>query len=367
MRVAFLTTDNSMHINIKAKYFDRPDDHVYFFAIQASRSECKIDYRENIHIIRFRPENRSRMADIISHTKKMLKMIKEYRIQIVHIVDMWYCGYAITLGLSGVNVVLENNGSDVLLTNITKTPFKAFKYWVAYKCCKAVVQDSAVTQDAGIRLGARRKNNKIIELGIDTKIFHLNNSKGAFKRRYSIPDDAKVIFSPRSFLPLYNIDEIIDVIRPITEKYPNTYFVFCSYYKNRDCEKKILEAKGHTLFLGCVDNEKELPYIYSDSDIVISIPSSDSSPRTVYEAMASGCNVIISDLPWVKGRFTHGKELLIVPLHDKNGLQQVIEKVLSDTIQIDPNIAFDRVAKTLDHRVSRRELKRLYRSIINRV
>lgn len=365
MRVAFLTTDNSMHINIKAKYFDGPNDYVYFFAIQSSRLECKISYRDNIHITRFKYEKKSRIANIYSHAKKMAEIIKQQHIDVVHIIDMWYCGYAIALSLQGVNVVLENNGSDVLLTSAVQNPFKAFQYRIAYKCSKAVVQDSIVTQNAGIRLGAGKKNNKIIELGIDTNIFHLNIPKGKFRKKYAIPDDAKVIFSPRSHLPLYNIQEIIDIIEPITAKFPNTYFVFCSYYKKLDYVKKIVKARGNTLFLGCVDNEKELPYIYSDSDIVISIPNSDSSPRSVYEAIACGCNVIVTELPWIRNKFKDGREIFTVPLHDKESLTRIVEKILSGTIRIDADAAFERVKKNLDYKISEKKLKKLYENILN--
>ena len=38
--------------------------------------------------------------------------------------------------------------------------------------------------------------------------------------------------------------------------------------------------------------------IYNASDIVISIPDSDSSPASVYEAMFCKKPVIISDLEW---------------------------------------------------------------------
>lgn len=365
MRVAFLTTDNSMHINIKAKYFDGPNDYVSFFAVQSSRLECKITYRDNIHVTRLKYEKKSRIANVFSHTKKMMEIIRQQHIDIVHIIDMWYCGYAIVLSWYGVKVVLENNGSDVLLTSAVRNPFKACQYWIAYKCSKAVVQDSIVTQNAGIRLGAKKQNNKIIELGIDTNIFHLNIPKGKFRKKYAIPDDAKVIFSPRSHLPLYNIQEIVDIIDPITAKFPNTYFVFCSYYKNAEYMKKIVKARGNTLFLGCVDNENELPYIYNDSDIVISIPNSDSSPRSVYEAIACGCNVIVTELPWIRNKFKDGREIFTIPLHDKESLICIVENILSGIIQVDSNAAFDRVKKMLDYKISEKKLKKLYENILN--
>lgn len=55
MKVAFLTLSTSMHINIKAKYFEREDDLVYFFAMKYKHKSSDLDvplaYKENIHVV----------------------------------------------------------------------------------------------------------------------------------------------------------------------------------------------------------------------------------------------------------------------------------------------------------------------------
>ena len=43
----------------------------------------------------------------------------------------------------------------------------------------------------------------------------------------------------------------------------------------------------------------DMPSYYNAADLVISIPDSDSSPKTVYEAMFCKKPVIVSDLDWV--------------------------------------------------------------------
>ena len=284
MRVAFMTYSFSMHINIKAKYFMRPDDYVYFFAMHPRRKmrghDVAVRYRENMHVK-----------------------------QLVHEGGEW-------------EQILKN--------------------------------------------GANKRMNEIVELGIDTKIFNPNVKRGVFRQQYQIPKDAKVIFSPRTLRPLCNINEIIDTIAPVLSKYPNTYYVFCSSMNDKKYENRIRKDgfEKHVIFLGYVDNEKEMPYIYRDADIVLSIPNSDSSPRSVYEAMACGSNVIVTDLPWIGEKFSDKRELFVVPLHDMEKLIGTINNILEGKEKIDEWAEFSRVRQILDYRISERKLRKIYFSIL---
>ena len=53
---------------------------------------------------------------------------------------------------------------------------------------------------------------------------------------------------------------------------------------------------------------------YQASDVCVSIASSDSSPRSVWEAVASGTPCVVSDLPWVHELIEPGRDALVVPI-----------------------------------------------------
>ena len=222
MKVAFLTLATSMHVNIKAKYFDERDDRVYFFAMKfrhkLTELNVPVNYSRNMKIMMLEHEDYDWKL-ILDNAMKMLRVIRSNKIEIVHIIEMTYAAYAVVLRLMGVRVVIENNGSDVLLAPKNERILKWYRW--AYHLSNAVVQDSEIAQNAGIALGAGRENNQVIELGIDTDIFNPSVRRGVFRKKYAIPEDAKVIFSPRSFRPLDNIRESIETIEPITKKYPD--------------------------------------------------------------------------------------------------------------------------------------------------
>ena len=52
--------------------------------------------------------------------------------------------------------------------------------------------------------------------------------------------------------------------------------------------------------------------LFRASEVTVSIPSSDSSPRSVWEAMASGSATVLSDLPWVHELIADGRDALVV-------------------------------------------------------
>lgn len=370
MNIAFLTDKNSIHVNIKAKYFENiPETKFFFFAVKLSIEDysrkVSQQFNKKMQIILLEQDDLG-FKETLKNIKKLKEIIKKEKIQLVHINDMKFYNYGILLKTLGVKVVLENNGSDVLRTPQINPKVKKW-YRLAYFLCDGVTQDSKVAQDMGIALGAKKKNNLIIELGIDYKIFNLNLIRGFFRKKYDISADSKVIFSPRAFRNLYNIGDIIKTIPVVIKKYPDVKYVFCSYVQNPQWMRLIkkLQVEPYVIMLGYLDNEKEMPYIYADSDVVISIPSSDSSPRTVYEAMACGCTTIVSDLPWIKGKFLNGRELWTTPVKDVPKLTSLLLDILNEDKKIDCVKSSKRIYKLLDYKKSAVQLINLYRKILN--
>ena len=133
-------------------------------------------------------------------------------------------------------------------------------YWLA----DAVVQDSKVAQCAGIKYGGSTKVNEIVELGIDFDVFNLNVKKGIARDRLGLHDEQKMIFSPRSFRPNSNIENIIESIPIVNSIYKDVMYVFCRHYG--DLETKYIEQIKHlgveknVKFTGFLDNELDMPY-----------------------------------------------------------------------------------------------------------
>ena len=160
------------------------------------------------------------------------------------------------------------------------------------------------------------QNNKVIDVGIDMKLFNCNITYGKARKYLGITQNEKMIFISRGTGEIYNIDVIIKTI-PIVKKYYNDIkYVFCDmrgdFYRkfidlilDNDCFNNVIIA-------GQLNHNNQLPYYYTDSNIVISVPSSDSSPFSVYESMACKTPVIISELPWYHKKFQKDIDMVVV-------------------------------------------------------
>ena len=78
------------------------------------------------------------------------------------------------------------------------------------------------------------------------------------------------------------------------------------------------------IFAGRIDN-KVLPRYLADSDLYISMPTTEGVSASLFEAMAAGCYPIVSDLPGNRAWITDGINGRLIPVDDANALAEAIE------------------------------------------
>src|SRR5262249_56320154 len=72
-----------------------------------------------------------------------------------------------------------------------------------------------------------------------------------------------------------------------------------------------------------------MPRLYQASDVVVSVPSSDSSPATAWEALACGRPLVVSDLPWARDELRHGETAWLTPIDD-GAVADALASILRD-------------------------------------
>ena len=214
--------------------------------------------------------------------------------------------------LAKVNFIGTPQGSDILIK-----PFKSWFYrFLSIKSMKAAI---FITVDS-IKMKNKCEEISgiipyIIQNGIDLSlILNQNNLTVKSNKR-------KRIVSIRAFTELYRIKEILlarSKQHPLTFVYP----FYDDLYK-----KEILQfITNSDEDIGRVDRN----FMYEllrESIIVISIPYSDSSPRSVYEAIFCGCAVCITYNPYYDLLPKCMKErIIIVDLNNKSWFKDAFEK-----------------------------------------
>ena len=187
--------------------------------------------------------------------------------------------YSLLASLSGTPFICTPQGSEIL----NRYNFFFYNFFANIILKKSLF----ITVDS---LSMKKKINNlfqnktyIIQNGIDLNILK------KIKRSYHVKRKNAVL-SPRGMTPLYQIKEIIYAFNSLRGQLSSLDFCYPFADKNYLIYVKKL-SKDKSCFYGRLDRI-ELYKKYLEYKYVISIPKSDSSPRSVYEAIICGCIVI---------------------------------------------------------------------------
>ena len=367
MKIAFLFNEYQPHILSRITYFLNKGYEVYYFALWSPVPVLKKTLPEELHYIPI-PCNWLMRIKYIRFFRGFFlvqKLTKKYSIDVLHLVSAGNGLHAL-FSNSKVNVI-QNLGSDVLVWPKRRPILKAL-YKIFYKKCDAVIQDSYISQNAGIKYGAPKKYNLIIEWGIDLKKFHPAIEKGRIRKKLGLSKERRIVLSPRNLSQNYNIDTILRAIPKVKESIDNVTFIFIYFSNSMENTYKILaknlDIEDNVFFESSVSSEN-ISYYYTDSDLVVSVPSSDSSPSSVYEAMACEKPIIISEIPWYHGKFENNKHLITVPPKNSKTLALEIVRFLEGKIDLNLKEASHIVRSKMCLLKDNEKLEKLYIKLLN--
>jgi glycosyltransferase involved in cell wall biosynthesis len=180
---------------------------------------------------------------------------------------------------------------------------------------------------------------EVVHGGVDLERFSANGARPQYLLdRLNLPQDARVILSPRLMRPLYNLDKIAAAAAAVCNAVPQAYFVFAvlPVATNEAYEAKVREilsrgaVKDRVRFVGAISHD-EMPDFYRLADVTVSIPSSDGTPMSVLESMACGTPVLVSRIPnYDKHYIEDQKTVLMVDQKYSGPVATALIKLLQD-------------------------------------
>jgi glycosyltransferase involved in cell wall biosynthesis len=240
-------------------------------------------------------------------------------------------------------------------------------YRILWKYADGITQDSELAKQKAKVYLPENVVNETIEIGVDFNVFNPSIEKGSIRKKYNL-GGRPIIFHSRSIAKIYNLDTIIRSIPIVREQVSKICYLFTGDFEslNQGSKKYIIDHNLHNnvIFCGRLDHETEMKFYYADADITVSVPSSDSSPFSVYEAMATKTPVIVSDLPWLDGKFTHGKHLLTVPVQNELALAAAIINLINNEVILDVESAYSIVFDKINMLVENERLGLLFEKSI---
>jgi glycosyltransferase involved in cell wall biosynthesis len=226
-------------------------------------------------------------------------------------------------------------GSDILIEPHRSTLRRNLIKLVTRRCDRLTVPSQPM-YDAARALGTPDARLRLIPWGVETDIFHpFPDDRKATRKQFGIDSSAGVVLCPRGIAPIYNIDIIVEAFKSLAAKVPEAQLVLMRFNADLDYAARtenLIDELGLTEkvhWLPPQDTPWDMARLYRMSDVVISIPSSEGYGFSVYEAMATGCPTVITDLP-AFDLLEQSKHTEKVSVRDVRQTEQALLRLLTD-------------------------------------
>jgi len=220
--------------------------------------------------------------------------------------------YVVLARLAGLNVIGTPQGSEILVRPWKSKIYKAFCAW-GLRGCSLVTVDSEAMRRGVMAISGR--DAVVVQNGVQTDVLE------SYRKR-NLERDLLVSF--RGVTSLYRIEDFFiaacssDSISSIQMFYPFCDEEYKQTLLNTYQRKLLVEDLGRL-------SQEDMYSMFSRALLAISIPSSDSSPRSVYEAIFSGAVVAVSNLDWLTGLTKCMRErVIVVNLNDSKWLEKAL-------------------------------------------
>ncbi len=242
----------------------------------------------------------------------IIKFKRKFPHSVYHAHSMYYIWLAWAAGLK---FIATPQGSDILVK-----PYRSKLYWYCSKC--ALKSAKKITVDSNLMAKGVFSISGIFPLviqnGIDLTSLLLKSNK------FRNPKRDKIL-SIRGFSSLYCLEQIL-ISRNNSSEFFNHSISFIYPFVDSVYKQNVLSFfRDFDSDIGRLEKDKMYELLHN-TFLVVSIPISDSSPRSVYEAIFCGCAVAIrynpfyDDLPeCMKSR------IILVDLNNSNWFDDAVK------------------------------------------
>lgn len=345
MRIALCADGRSPHTE---RWANAVADRGHEVALVWTRSDFAAGdiagYRDSIaHHQVSDPANRRRLGNLPLAPLQARRLAAEIKPDLVH--GLYLSGYGWIAHSFGVHpLVLSALGTDVLDLEprlgdrATVIDRLSARYIVRATRAAVAGADLVLTDSASLAEGVQRAiptaETRIIRFGVEIQA-PVSGARRHWRQRLAVDEDAFVLLSTRLLRPTYNIERIIEALPAIRERCPGTVLVLkelpqFSDPSYRESCLNMAQALGVSDALRLVGEleRSELLELYSVADAYVSVPSTDGTAVSVFEAMAAGVAVLATDAPGIDPEILRNDEsALLVPVGDTESLAAAAVKL----------------------------------------
>lgn len=171
--------------------------------------------------------------------------------------------------------------------------------------------------------------------GIDKNIFNDKESHDYWLRKLDIKKNQQTILHLRFLQPVYNPLTVLNAWFKLNLINKNTVLLLLGYRGDKIIKQKIeslvkKQKLAHKIRFIETLNSTDLASLMKSVNLGVCIPSSDGMPISLWEAMACGCPLVVSDLPQYDKLIQQNKNGLRVRVKSVKETTQAMSKILTD-------------------------------------
>lgn len=256
----------------------------------------------------------------IQYLKKIFaikKILKEIKPDIVNAHYLTSYGLIAALIKTG-KLVISTWGTDILVTPHKNAAYKMITKYAISKSDLLTSDSDFMTKEI-IKLGASEDKVLTVPMGIDINDFDVNKRND---------EELDTFVSMRTICKNSNIDCILKAFKIVLDSKPTSKLILTNSGEDEEYIKSLikdLNIESSVEYRGFVTKEGLVSTLLN-SQIYLSIPTSDSTSVTLLEAMASGSFPIVSDLPANKEWIVDGENGYILDKIEPEALSELMIK-----------------------------------------
>jgi glycosyltransferase involved in cell wall biosynthesis len=265
----------------------------------------------------------------------LLRALRAFRPDVVHVYYA-YSYFAWVAGLLGCRpLVVSVMGGDILFAEQgAPGPVGRWLTVLLLRRADYITSQSHFLSGVVERLGGSSAKTERILWGVPPEEFGPRDVAG-LRPALGLDQGARIILSPKILQPFYRVHLVIEAMAIVRRSVPKAMLVVSEYAADPAYREQIarrveeLGVTQHVMFVGQIPYE-EMPSYYSLAEVSVGIPSSDSMPQALFEAMACGTPTILSRLPRYEEIVQHEESAYFVD-PDPEAIAAGIVHLLEDT------------------------------------
>ena len=194
------------------------------------------------------------------------------------------------------------------------------------------VVSSHANAEETVRLGAPAGRVHRIVWYADPRPFGRHARRKGLAKRFGWPADSIVVLSLRNYRPNTNLDVLLRAFARAQRHVPEARLILAARggWTRNETERLIQELGLSSLVAMHFAAPDELPELCASADIGVSIASTDATPASMLESMASRLPMIMGDAVTIDEWITQGEGGEVVPCRDEDAVTAGLLKLLRD-------------------------------------